>query len=613
MPFRLRTPIPLALLVAALAASVPAAAGDLLTMASPPGGTFGRGIDVALANPEGGTIYFTLDGSEPNTDSDIYRGPVFLRSDTVLKFFAVDAQGRREPVREAAYVFTLTDRLLDTTPPEAASDRASGRFGKGEKVRLSANEEAEIRFTTDGTDPTDKSPLYKDPIELPAGTTVIRFLAIDPAGNRSRIGEETFRVDTNLPVTASYPEGGLYRPPLGVKLVSSKANAVIRYTTDGSEPNGRSPVYTEPLSLSRDTRLRFFSVDDVGNVETAKSVEYRLDGEAPRTVASPAPGSYPPPFSVSLTTDPGARIHYTLDKGVPDETSPLYSDPIPVTRPITLRFFALDQVGNREEPQTAEYSIKNGVWRTFVRGVFMIPSVTDGTIFWMRNEEGPGVVRYKVGSGSRQVVAEKEGLRGKTVHDLLLDQSGVLWVATDQGAFRLQGERFTSFTRDEGMPDREVLSLAVDLDGSVWAGTRSGAARLSGDRVERVLTTRDGLPDPAVFSITVDASGAKWFGTARGLARWDGKAWTTWNASSGLAGNEVRAVQMDAAWNLWAGGPSGLARFDGKGWKTFTKADGLPGNSILLLTTEQGGDVWVATTDGVARWSGGKFIPEARP
>jgi hypothetical protein len=606
-------PLPFLLALLLLPSALPAAGGDLLTTAIPPGGTFPRGVEVALVNSEDGTIYYTVDGSEPNTDSGIYRSPIFLRTDTVLRFFAVDGQGRREPVREESYVFQLAERLLDTTAPEVQSDRPSGRYGAGEKVRLSSNEEAAIYFTLDGSEPTEGSLVFRDPIELPAGTVTLKFFAVDAAGNRSRTRQETYTIDVSTPVTTAYPTTGVFRPPLGVKLSVSKPGAVIHYTTDGSQPSMRSPVATDAIVLEGHTVLRFFAVDDVGNLETPKKEEYFFDDVVPRTVATPPAGKYPPPLAVSLGSKKGSRIFYTTDKSAPSTESPLYSAPIPVKGPLTLRFFAIDNLGNREEPQAAEYDLMNGAWSLYSRGVYMIPSVTDGKTFWMKNEAGPGVVRYRVVSGIRQILGEKEGLRGKTVNDLVLDEKGVLWAATDEGLYRFLDERFSGFSLADGLPDHEALSLGVDVDGTLWAGTPSGAAQIHGDVIDRIITARDGLPANEVLAVAVDAAGTRWFGTPKGLARWDGKTWKTFTVASGLADNRVNTVAVDAAWNVWAGGPKGLSRYDGMKWTVFTAENGLPSSDVILLTTEQSGDVWAATAGGVARYTKGKWVREERP
>ncbi|MBV6438496.1 MAG: hypothetical protein EPGJADBJ_00120 [Saprospiraceae bacterium] len=49
---------------------------------------------------------------------------------------------------------------------------------------------------------------------------------------------------------------GFYEDSVTVALSTAEPNAVIRYTTDGTEPDGLSPVYGEPLTLSQTTVLK---------------------------------------------------------------------------------------------------------------------------------------------------------------------------------------------------------------------------------------------------------------------------------------------------------------------------------------------------------------------
>ena len=94
-------------------------AGELRTIAQPPGGNYNQRVRVSLEARDGATIYFTLDDSDPTTDGDIYRTPLSMKVDGTLKFFAVDRDGSREPVRKESYRFRLVSKLVDTTPPSA--------------------------------------------------------------------------------------------------------------------------------------------------------------------------------------------------------------------------------------------------------------------------------------------------------------------------------------------------------------------------------------------------------------------------------------------------------------------------------------------------------------
>jgi len=585
--------------------------GELMTVADPPAGLYSKRVRVTLTSREGATVYYTVDGSDPSTDSDIYRAPLILTVDTHLRFFAVAADGSREPIRQEMYRFQLTDQRLDTTPPEASVIPLPNDYRAGDFIRLAANEGSDIYYTLDGTDPTEDSIRYAGPFWLERDSE-LRFFAVDSAGNPGRIHSEFYQLDREAPFSDAFPGTGLYTSPLTVKISVSDADARIYYSVNGIPPTTDSPQYSEPLILRKDTHLQFFSVDPFGNKEKTKEETYLFDDEAPVTVADPPGGNYVPPIFVTLRTEEGARTHYTLDGSDPDTESPIYFSGFTFTKPTALKYFSLDSTGNMERIQLQEYGLVNGVWRKYTRGIYLIPSITDGKTFWMGSESGLAV--YNVGSGDRSFIGESQGLLGTIINDLVLDEQGQLWVATDRGLnhFRTGGE-VVHYTRDEGLPESEVLSLGLDRDGAIWAGTKKGVSRIMEGIVQKTLRTADGLPHDTVLSIAVDYSGNKWFGTMKGLARFTGSKWRVFTRESGMIDNEVRTVAVDSRWNVWAGTPRGVSVYDGVTWVDYTKSDGLPGNGVILIVPEPGGEVWVATRTGVARYSGGQWIKENPP
>lgn len=120
-----------------------------------------------------------------------------------------------------------------TTLPAYAAPTISA---SGSTVSVSANNNGvTLHYTTDGTTPTLASPVTNGTITLNSKVT-LKVAGFDSFGTRTPVA--TQQVDANVaeaPVIASAGNGT-------VILTSKTPGAVIRYTTDGSEPNAYSTV-----------------------------------------------------------------------------------------------------------------------------------------------------------------------------------------------------------------------------------------------------------------------------------------------------------------------------------------------------------------------------------
>ena len=77
-------------------------------------------------------------------------------------------------------------------------------------------------------------------------------LFTSPTPNGTNVGAQDFYTPT--PVMTLAP--GFYAGAQSVTITCAEAGATIRYTTDGSTPDGASPVYSGPVSISSTTVLR---------------------------------------------------------------------------------------------------------------------------------------------------------------------------------------------------------------------------------------------------------------------------------------------------------------------------------------------------------------------
>ena len=72
-----------------------------------------------------------------------------------------------------------------------------------------------------------------------------------------------------------------------------------------------------------------------------------------------------------------------------------------------------------------------------------------------------------------------DGLTHNTVHTLLQDRRGYLWIGTRYGLDRFDGSRVRSFPpATDSLPSNAVFSLLEDEDGSLWVGYRDGGLEI---------------------------------------------------------------------------------------------------------------------------------------
>ena len=66
------------------------------------------------------------------------------------------------------------------------------------------------------------------------------------------------------------------------------------------------------------------------------------------------------------------------------------------------------------------------------------------------------------------LISEEEGLPSNDVYDLMMDDEGFMWIATENGVCRYDGSTFSNYNVQSGLPVNSILKLYKDLHGRMW-------------------------------------------------------------------------------------------------------------------------------------------------
>ena len=158
-------------------------------------GTYDRVLWVKLSSVSNGTIYYTLDGSDPTTESEVYTSPIHME----LGIYEVNAMfvnnyGIQSEISHG--VFTVDVRKPD--PPLVTPE--SGEYNEPEMIEAEGIKYGVVYYTTDGTIPTDESTEYVGPIPMPIGHSHFIFLSYSQEGVAGEIADIEYDLNIESPL-----------------------------------------------------------------------------------------------------------------------------------------------------------------------------------------------------------------------------------------------------------------------------------------------------------------------------------------------------------------------------------------------------------------------------
>lgn len=137
---------------------------------------------LTLTAGKGLTIYYTVDGSDPDTGSTKYTEPIQLdEGETTVTAIAVNKNGIPSMPEAKEYVIELP---IEDAPAVSPS---TGQYEAATSIEVKVPDGYEAYYTTDGSDPTTASAKYTGPVNMPEGETLFKAVLVSGDGRLSGI------------------------------------------------------------------------------------------------------------------------------------------------------------------------------------------------------------------------------------------------------------------------------------------------------------------------------------------------------------------------------------------------------------------------------------------
>lgn len=237
-------------------------------------------------------------------------------------------------------------------------------------------------------------------------------------------------------------------------------------------------------------------------------------------------------------------------------------------------------------------------------------------------QEAPSLTRYTM----------EQGLADNWVHTALRDSKGFLWLGTEGGLSRFDGQRFSNFFEEKNNPNslsnNTVRGICEDPDGSLWLAVLDGGVNHlnpASGKFESWKTDPNNPDFKGELTSIVQDGDLLWLGSYHhGLGCFDKKkrqyvGWYSYPtdelSKQSLQFNTVNHLIADRQnpRYLWlAAANRGIARFDKQThqfeiWAIMGQS-GKPGVAAMYILQDKSGQIWAGT------WSGGiaHFDPVAK-
>lgn len=235
-----------------------------------------------------------------------------------------------------------------------------------------------------------------------------------------------------------------------------------------------------------------------------------------------------------------------------------------------------------------------------------------------------------------------EGLSQSSINAIGQDENGFLWLGTQDGLNRFDGNEFTIYKNipfdSSSLAENFITAISVDKQNQLWVGTMNEGLHLFHPENETFSrfyhsNNKNALSNNNITKIYTDKNDQVWVGTTNGLnliiQKEGNVSFKKFQYDPNLARsfpdiNYVNEIFVDSKNQLWLGTPNGLFQFQIKNtkkgidlieknyWRN-DKTDNnqpqktLTNNTVRAIQEDGLGRIWIGTARGLQVFENGVF------
>jgi len=307
---------------------------------------------VNLATSQKSTIYYTINGTLPTTQSTKYTQPIKINNNTILQYFTITGKGKKSSI----YYY----KLQNPTPYITIINNTEVRDNH-QSIIIIGNKPGIIHYTRNGSLPTAQSNQYTPGTQMNISLkTQVRTILIDKNNKQSEINFYQAPQIITPPITVIKPKTMLVNNIQTIQFTTNMANSTIYYTTDNSNPQNsktRKTVLTgAQIKINKNTQLKYYTDNDGYRSTVYTYKPPQNNNQRPTITLYNTTRMYSNGQQrIMLQSNQPGVIHYTIQTKTGTPITREYSKEITINKNQIIQIYS----ENTKKSKMIEYTIQN--------------------------------------------------------------------------------------------------------------------------------------------------------------------------------------------------------------------------------------------------------------